>query len=75
MAPAAFGSRSSVESSVSLTVEHELLRNVLLDLAELRYAHVDRGMSLSRRTEIAAGARGFSPGRLITPTVNSRPAT
>jgi isopenicillin-N N-acyltransferase like protein len=42
-------------------VSNPVLRNVLLDLAELRYAHVDRGMSLARRTEIAAGARGFSP--------------
>jgi hypothetical protein len=42
-------------------VSNRLLRNVLLDLAELRYAHVDRGMSLARRMEIAAGARGFSP--------------
>ncbi|MEO8900130.1 MAG: C45 family peptidase [Polyangiaceae bacterium] len=42
-------------------VSNPLLRNMLLDLAELRYAHVDRGMSLARRTEIAAGARGFSP--------------
>jgi hypothetical protein len=42
-------------------VHSPVLRNVLLDLAELRYAHVDRGMSLSRRQEIAAGARGFSP--------------
>ncbi|MEP7050412.1 MAG: C45 family peptidase [Pseudomonadota bacterium] len=42
-------------------VSNPLLRNVLLDLAELRYAHVDRGMSLARRMEIAAGARGFAP--------------
>jgi isopenicillin-N N-acyltransferase-like protein len=42
-------------------VSNPVLRNVLLDLAELRYAHVDRGMSLARRMEIAAGARGFSP--------------
>ncbi len=42
-------------------VSNPVLRNVLLDLAELRYAHVDRGMSLGRRLEIAAGARGFSP--------------
>ena len=42
-------------------VSNPVLRNVLLDLAELRYAHVDRGMSLERRREIAAGARGFSP--------------
>ena len=42
-------------------VPSKLLRGMLLDLAELRYAHVDRGMSLSRREEIAAGARGFQP--------------
>jgi hypothetical protein len=42
-------------------VSNPLARRVLLDLAELRYAHVDRGMSLARRTEIAAGARGFQP--------------
>jgi isopenicillin-N N-acyltransferase like protein len=42
-------------------VSSRLARGVLLDLAELRYAHVDRGMSLSRREEIAAGARGFQP--------------
>jgi hypothetical protein len=36
-------------------------RGLLMDLAELRYAHVDRGMSLARREEIAAGARGFQP--------------
>jgi isopenicillin-N N-acyltransferase like protein len=42
-------------------VPHALLRHVLLDAAELRYAHVDRGMSLARRMEIAAGARGFQP--------------
>ena len=42
-------------------VPSHLARRVLLDLAELRYAHVDRGMSLARREEIAAGARGFQP--------------
>jgi isopenicillin-N N-acyltransferase-like protein len=42
-------------------VPNQLARRVLLDLAELRYAHVDRGMSLARREEIAAGARGFQP--------------
>jgi hypothetical protein len=42
-------------------VSNPLFRHLLLDLAELRYAHVDRGMSLARRTEIAAGARGFQP--------------
>jgi isopenicillin-N N-acyltransferase like protein len=42
-------------------VSSSLARGALLDLAELRYAHVDRGMSLARRQEIAAGARGFQP--------------
>ena len=42
-------------------VSSRVARSVLLDLAELRYAHVDRGMSLARRLEIAAGARGFQP--------------
>jgi len=42
-------------------VPNRLARRLLLDLAELRYAHVDRGMSLDRREEIAAGARGFQP--------------
>ncbi len=42
-------------------VSSQLARRLLLDLAELRYAHVDRGMSLARREEIAAGARGFQP--------------
>jgi isopenicillin-N N-acyltransferase-like protein len=42
-------------------VSSSLARSALLDLAELRYAHVDRGMSLTRRQEIAAGARGFQP--------------
>jgi isopenicillin-N N-acyltransferase like protein len=42
-------------------VSNTVFRHLLLDLAELRYAHVDRGMSLARRTEIAAGARGFQP--------------
>jgi isopenicillin-N N-acyltransferase like protein len=42
-------------------VSNPVARGLLLDLAELRYAHVDRGMSLSRRIEIAAGARGFRP--------------
>ncbi|HWZ90979.1 MAG TPA: C45 family peptidase [Polyangiaceae bacterium] len=42
-------------------VSNSVFRHVLLDLAELRYAHVDSGMSLARRTEIAAGARGFQP--------------
>jgi isopenicillin-N N-acyltransferase-like protein len=42
-------------------VPNQLARRLLLDLAELRYAHVDRGMSLARLAEIAAGARGFQP--------------
>jgi len=42
-------------------VSNTFFRRLLLDLAELRYAHVDRGMSLARREEIAAGARGFQP--------------
>ena len=42
-------------------VPNSFARRLLLDLAELRYAHVDRGMSISRREEIAAGARGFQP--------------
>jgi isopenicillin-N N-acyltransferase like protein len=42
-------------------VSSPLARGALLDLAELRYAHVDRGMSVARRQEIAAGARGFQP--------------
>jgi len=42
-------------------VRSQLARRLLLDLAELRYAHVDRGMSLDRRQEIAGGARGFQP--------------
>ncbi len=42
-------------------VSNRVLRNVLLDLAELRYAHVDAGMSSARLREIAAGARGFEP--------------
>jgi len=42
-------------------VPNQAARRLLLDLAELRYAHVDHGMSLARREEIAAGARGFQP--------------
>ncbi len=42
-------------------VKSSLARGVLLDLAELRYAHVDRGMSANRQREIAAGALGFRP--------------
>lgn len=36
-------------------------RTLLLDLAQLRYRDVDRGMSPERRREIAAGALGFRP--------------
>lgn len=36
-------------------------RSFLLDLAQLRYRHVDREMSPDRLREIAAGARGFQP--------------
>ena len=42
-------------------VPNQVARGLLLDLAKLRYAHVDRGMSLARREEIAAGAHGFQP--------------
>jgi hypothetical protein len=42
-------------------VSNPVFRLTLLDLAELRYAHVDRGMSAERRTEIAAGALSFQP--------------
>jgi hypothetical protein len=36
-------------------------RSLLLDLAQLRYRHVDQQMSADRLREIAAGARGFQP--------------
>jgi isopenicillin-N N-acyltransferase-like protein len=36
-------------------------RSFLLDLAQLRYRHVDRQLSPERLREIAAGARGFDP--------------
>jgi hypothetical protein len=42
-------------------VSSGLARRALLDLAQLRYAHVDRGMSSERKTEIAAGSLGFQP--------------
>ncbi len=38
-----------------------LARTLLVDLAKLRYRSVDRGMSVDRRREIAAGALGFEP--------------
>ena len=38
-----------------------LARSLLLDLAQLRYRGVDRGISLDRRREISAGALGFAP--------------
>lgn len=43
------------------TVPTRAARTLLFDLAELRYRSVDRGMSESRRLEIAAGALGFEP--------------
>jgi hypothetical protein len=39
----------------------ELARSLLLDLAQLRYRHVDQQMSPDRLREIAAGSRGFQP--------------
>jgi isopenicillin-N N-acyltransferase like protein len=42
-------------------VSSSAARLLLLDLAELRYRHVDRDMSLARRQEIAGGALGFQP--------------
>ncbi len=36
-------------------------RSFLLDLAQLRYRHVDQEMSVERLREIAAGAQGFQP--------------
>jgi isopenicillin-N N-acyltransferase like protein len=38
-----------------------LLRQLLLDLAQVRYRNVDSGMSSARLREIAAGAYGFQP--------------
>jgi hypothetical protein len=43
------------------TVSFPLAKTLLLDLAQLRYRTVDRGMSEDRRREIAAGALGFQP--------------
>jgi hypothetical protein len=42
-------------------VPNALARLLLMDLAELRYRNVDRGMSDDRRREIAAGALAFAP--------------
>jgi hypothetical protein len=42
-------------------VPNALARLLLVDLAELRFREVDRGMSEDRRREIAAGARAFEP--------------
>lgn len=42
-------------------VSSRLARTVLLDLAQLRFRTVDRGMSGERLREIAAGALGFQP--------------
>ncbi|HEY3497298.1 MAG TPA: C45 family peptidase [Polyangiaceae bacterium] len=38
-----------------------LARTLLIDLAQLRYREVDRGMSPARRREISGGALGFAP--------------
>jgi hypothetical protein len=46
-----------LEQKVSLSIA----RLLLMDLAQLRYRTVDRGMSDERRREIAAGALGFQP--------------
>ncbi|HEX9621187.1 MAG TPA: C45 family peptidase [Polyangiaceae bacterium] len=42
-------------------VPSRLAQTALLDLAQLRYRNVDRGMAPDRLREIAAGARGFQP--------------
>jgi isopenicillin-N N-acyltransferase like protein len=42
-------------------VQSGIARTALLDLAQLRYRTVDRGMSPERLREIAGGARGFQP--------------
>jgi hypothetical protein len=42
-------------------VPGRVTRTLLLDLARFRYRSIERGMSLDRRTEIAAGAAGFAP--------------
>jgi isopenicillin-N N-acyltransferase-like protein len=46
---------------LSRTVRPAPARWLLLDLAQLRYRNVDRGMSEERRREIAAEALGFAP--------------
>jgi hypothetical protein len=43
------------------TVSSTVARQVLLDLAQLRFRTVDRGMSADRLREIAGGALGFQP--------------
>jgi len=43
------------------TVRPAPVRWLLLDLAQVRYRDVDRGMSEERRREIAAAALGFAP--------------
>jgi isopenicillin-N N-acyltransferase-like protein len=48
-------------SNFSKAVPSWPLRALLLDLAQLRYRHVAQGMSVERRTEMAAGALGFQP--------------
>ena len=42
-------------------VPNRALRELLLDMAELRYRRVDTAMSAARRSEIAAAALGFTP--------------
>jgi hypothetical protein len=42
-------------------VPNRLGRALLMDLAQLRFRDVDRGMSAERRSEIAAGALAFAP--------------
>lgn len=43
------------------TVRPAPARWLLLDLAQLRYRHVDQGFAPERRRELAAGALGFAP--------------
>jgi isopenicillin-N N-acyltransferase-like protein len=42
-------------------VPSAVARTLLVDLAELRYRDIDRGISADRRREIAAGALAFAP--------------
>jgi isopenicillin-N N-acyltransferase like protein len=50
-----------LQARLSEQIPSSLARTLLLDVAQLRYRGVDRGMSAERRREIAAGARGFDP--------------